>query len=59
MTDEETAEERINSLYRQHYKNLGNANGRERVLKDVKKLLRKSPIFSTKEQSCSIQRIAL
>lgn len=42
-TDEETAEELINSAYRQQYRGLGNSNGRERVLKDIKKLLRKTP----------------
>ena len=62
-SDEEIAEERINSLYRQQYKNLGNANGRERVLKDVKKLLRKSPdifdkraeLFNTKNCTLNLE----
>ena len=59
-TDEETAEERINSLYRQHYKNLGNANGRERVLKDVKKLLRKSPdIFDKRTELLNTKNCTL
>lgn len=40
---EEEQEENINGAYRGQYKSLGNANGRDRVLKDVKKLLRKKP----------------
>lgn len=38
---EEEQQENINSAYRGQYRSLGNANGRDRVLKDVKKLLRK------------------
>ncbi len=40
---EEVAEqEKINKAFRNQYHSLGNANGRDRVLKDVKKLLYKS-----------------
>lgn len=38
---EEEQEENINGAYRGQYRSLGNANGRERLLKDVKKLLYK------------------
>lgn len=41
-TDEETEQENINGAFRSQYKSLGNANGRERVMKDIKKLLHKS-----------------
>lgn len=41
-TPEETEAENINGAYRTQYKSLGNANGRERVIKDIKKLLYKS-----------------
>lgn len=59
-TDEETAEERVNSLYRQQYKSLGNANGRERVLKDIKKLLRKDPeIFDRKPELLNTRNYTL
>ncbi|MGN0503279.1 MAG: hypothetical protein ACI4HN_10165, partial [Ruminococcus sp.] len=40
-TDEETEQENINGAFRTQYKSLGNANGRERVIKDIKKLLHK------------------
>lgn len=40
-TDEETEQENINGAFRSQYKSLGNANGRERVMKDIKKLLHK------------------
>lgn len=40
---EEKQQENINRAYRGQYRSLGNANGRDRVLKDVKKLLRKKP----------------
>lgn len=58
-TDEETAEELINSAYRQQYRGLGNSNGRERVLKDIKSCCVKLPTFSIKELNYSTQRIAL
>lgn len=59
-TDEETAEESVNSLYRQQYKSLGNANGRERVLKDIKKLLRKDPeIFDRKPELLNTRNYTL
>lgn len=62
-TDEETAEELINSAYRQQYRGLGNSNGRERVLKDIKKLLRKTPdifdkraeLFNTKNCTLNLK----
>ena len=38
-TDEEKEEENINGAYRSFYSYLGNATGRENVLKDVRKLL--------------------
>lgn len=41
-TPEETEQETINGAFRSQYKTLGNANGRERVMKDIKKLLYKS-----------------
>lgn len=41
-TLEETEQENINGVYRTQYKSLGNANGRERVIKDIKKLLHKA-----------------
>lgn len=40
---EEKQQENINRAYKGQYRSLGNANGRDRVLKDVKKLLRKKP----------------
>lgn len=40
-TPEETEQENINGAFRSQYKSLGNANGRERVMKDIKKLLHK------------------
>ena len=40
-TLEETEWENINGAFRSQYKSLGNANGRERVMKDIKKLLHK------------------
>ena len=47
-SDEETAEENFNQAFRKHYKNLSFANGRERALKDVKKILnQKIEIFDT------------
>lgn len=36
---EEEREENINGAYRGQYRSMGNANGRDRVLKDIKKLL--------------------
>lgn len=41
-TPEQEEEENINGAYRCEYKGLGNANGRERLLKDIKKFLCKS-----------------
>lgn len=41
-TDEEIEQEKINAAFRNQYTSLGNANGRERILKDIKKLLYKS-----------------
>lgn len=41
-TPEQEEEENINGSFRSEYKNLGNANGRERLLKDIKKHLYKS-----------------
>ena len=41
-TEEEEAEEKINKVFRTHYRNLGSANGRDRVMKDVAKLTNKS-----------------
>ena len=39
--EEVAAQEKIDKAYRNQYHSLGNANGRDRVLKDVKKLLYK------------------
>ena len=59
-TDEEAAEECINSLYRKQYSYLSCVSGRDRIIKDVKKLLQKSAdifnsnpeLFNTK--NCTI-----
>lgn len=40
-TDEQKKQEQINKAFRDQYRNLGSANGRERLIKDVKKLLYK------------------